>query len=94
MTRKTLVLLLAALACAVIAAPARADVVNINTIDTAWVNPVGGANIVINNVPGHADDPLGDSATPAATRAATTGLRLQHPSAPRTIPSHWGRSRT
>ncbi len=49
MTRKTLALLLAALACAVIAAPARADVVTINTIDTSWLNPVGGTNIVINN---------------------------------------------
>lgn len=49
MTRKTLALPLVALACAVLAAPAGADIVTIDTISSAWLNPVGGSNIVISN---------------------------------------------
>jgi hypothetical protein len=52
MTRKAVAIALAALAGATMAAPARADLITIDTISTAWQNTVGGANIVINNTAG------------------------------------------
>jgi len=65
MTRKALAITLAALAGATMAAPARADLITIDTISTAWQNPVGGANIVINNTAGLDTIRWGTGQTPA-----------------------------
>jgi hypothetical protein len=65
MTRKAVAITLAAIAGAMVAAPAHADLVTIDTVDTAWQNPVGGANIVIVNTAGLDTIRWGTGQTPA-----------------------------